>query len=526
MELGKDEDVFWSTGFWKDFVSDWRWLGCLAFIITLLPLENAMLSRIIGVFAPIFLYTLNNKNIMRFGWFIKFAGLYVALYFCKMLFIFFGALVKQTMLIPILIFIKLLIFVIIEFIFVLLFGYIVNLVFVGIIKLLSKNKYTQKIVDFFENIFIKSPEIMVCIIVLAVITTNITTYFIYEKGRFDTIKTPITVSDNLPVTEYEKGKLLVIYPALSQYYTIDTITKNIKNGMLAFEKAEYTYLAKLNDKEMFILTPKKTDEKSNKSVNIKILNLNNFSLENIGDYELDINFAMSLYPLDDDRMLILGGAGHSKQAYIYENRAITRISDLPDGYIEPKIIKLNDNEFAIVGNIEQNTRAELVLGIDVFDKNSKTFTKKLRYVIDGKNKNLYSRSSTPDNVFLNDNRELIIVERVYLMGRPNVVVIDTNDFKVISNENIPNGSKVSYDSIMQISDNKLLLVVGYKNKQYSKRAYIYDVKTKKLSPVNSKRKTIRANGKAIKLSDGRIIIYGGTNGEWANHKIDMFIPQN
>ena len=112
------------------------------------------------------------------------------------------------------------------------------------------------------------------------------------------------------------------------------------------------------------------------------------------------------------------------------------------------------------------------------------------------------------------------------MGRPNVVVIDTNDFKVISNENIPNGSKVSYDSIMQISDNKLLLVVGYKNKQYSKRAYIYDVKTKKLSPVNSKRKTIRANGKAIKLSDGRIIIYGGTNGEWANHKIDMFIPQN
>ena len=423
MELGKDEDVFWSTGFWKDFVSDWRWLGCLAFIITLLPFENAMLARIIGVFAPIFLYTLNNKNIMRFGWFIKFAGLYVALYFCKMLFIFFGALVKQT----------------IEFIFVLLFGYIVNLVFVGIIKLLSKNKYTQKIVDFFENIFIKSPEIMVCIIVLAVITTNITTYFIYEKGRFDTIKTPITVSDNLPVTEYEKGKLLVIYPALSQYYTIDTITKNIKNGMLAFEKAEYTYLAKLNDKEMFILTPKKTDEKSNKSVNIKILNLNNFSLENIGDYELDINFAMSLYPLDDDRMLILGGAGHSKQAYIYENRAITRISDLPDGYIEPKIIKLNDNEFAIVGNIEQNTRAELVLGIDVFDKNSKTFTKKLRYVIDGKNKNLYSRSSTPDNVFLNDNRELIIVDRIYLMGKPSVVVIDTNDFKVISNENIPNG---------------------------------------------------------------------------------------
>ena len=55
MELGKDEDVFWSTGFWKDFVSDWRWLGCLAFIITLLPFENAMLARIIGVFAPIFL---------------------------------------------------------------------------------------------------------------------------------------------------------------------------------------------------------------------------------------------------------------------------------------------------------------------------------------------------------------------------------------------------------------------------------------------------------------------------------------
>ena len=526
MELGKDEDVFWSTGFWKDFVSDWKWLGCLAFIITLLPLENAMFSRIIGVFAPIFLYTLNNKNIMRFGWFIKFAGLYVALYFCKMLFIFFGALVKQTMLIPILIFIKLLIFVIIEFIFVLLFGYIVNLVFVGIIKLLSTNKYTQKIVDFFENIFIKSPEIVVSIIVLAVITTNIITYFIYEKGRFDTIKTPITVSDNLPVSEYEKGKLLVIYPALSQYYTIDTVTKDVKSGMLAFEKAEYTYLARLNDKEMFILTPKKTDEKSNKSVNIKILNLNNFSLENIGDYELDINFAMSLYPLDDDRMLILGGAGHSKQAYIYKNRAITKISDLPDGYTEPKIIKLNDNEFAIVGNIEQNHARELVLGIDIFDKNSKTFTKKLRYVIDGKNKNLYSRSSTPDNVFLNDNRELIIVDRIYLMGKPSVVVIDTNDFKVLSNENIPNGSKVSYDSIMQVADNKLLLVVGYKNKQYSKRAYIYDVKTKKLSPVNSKRKTIRANGKAIKLSDGRIIIYGGTNGEWANHKIDMFIPQN
>lgn len=519
-------NVFWSNSFWKDFVSDWRWLGCLAFIITLLPFEKAMLARIIGVFVPIFLYTLNSKSIMRFGWFIKFAGLYVALYFCKMLFIFFVALVKQTMWIPILVFIKLLIFVIIEFTFVLLLGYIVNLIFVGIIKLLLKNKYTPKIVDFFENIFIKSPEIMVSIIVLAIITTNIITYFIHEKGRFDTIKTPITVSDNLSVTEYEKGKLLVIYPALSRYYTIDAITKDVKGGILAFEKAEYTYLAKLNDKEMFILTPKKTDEKSNKSVNIKILNLNNFSLENIGDYELDINFAMSLYPLEDDAMLILGGAGRSKQAYIYENRAITRISDLPDGYIEPKIIKLNDNELAIVGNIEQNTRAELVLGIDVFDKKNKTFTKKLRYVIGGKNKNLYSRSSTPDGVFLNNNEDLIIVERVFWAGKPNIIAVDTSDFKVISNENIPEINKVSYQPIMQIADNKLLLTVGYKNRQYSKRAYIYDVKTKKLSPVKSRRKTIRANGKAIRLSNGRIIIYGGTNGEWANHKLDIFIPQN
>ena len=41
--------------------------------------------------------------------------------------------------------------------------------------------------------------------------------------------------------------------------------------------------------------------------------------------------------------------------------------------------------------------------------------------------------------------------------------------------------------------------------------------------IKSKRKAVRADGKAIKLSNDKILIYGGSNGEWANHKVDVYI---
>ncbi len=225
---------------------------------------------------------------------------------------------------------------IVPFVFVVSFlaFYLSNIIITLILRLFSKVKFLNKINEFFDFLFINSPKVLFIGILVIFIFINFIQIFTMTGGKFVQIKeAKIGIGDKVPLIPINGDTAVIIQRNQNGtgYNIFDSNKRKIiKDGSFNFEYRYNSTAAKINDKEILILAPKTTElenRRMNDKIELGVLNLENFEFKNLGIFDIDTNFAYGISPIENDEVLITGGAGWDKQAYIFKNEKLTKIQN-------------------------------------------------------------------------------------------------------------------------------------------------------------------------------------------------------
>lgn len=506
--------------FYNKIIMSAFWLGILAFALSCIN-YSGYASKIIVFLIPAFLFTVKNKKIAGIKQAFMFSGIFAVLRFVLgMGYVIYGA-IKALLWIPLLSAFWALLYSIFDFLAAIVIFYLANLVVTGLIKLFSKNKYTDKINRFVDYLFLKVPQILIFAGIACMIFVNLFQSCILAKGKFIRCENfeMGTIAESAGIA-FGEDKAIILKPALKLEYKIFDSNKRKFVYSDTIENYKPTggklHCAWLDDDELLIIQEGRGNEVEANKVDILILNVKNHNYDYLGKFPLDVNFAFSVVKIDDESVLIAGGAGYSDQAYIFKDRKLEKIQNLKNGYINPKILPYKDDSYIIIGKInQQGDYNNLKFGVDVYnfkDKTSKTLYIKEIQKLD-------SISYKLKNTFLFENKLALILD----IEPERLVIIDLDTLKEISDVNFNPG--VSDSSAVQLSDGNLLVIGGMSGyMKYSRKAHIYNFKTGKFLPIKNKTNANRTSGKTILLNNGNVLIYGGSGGEWTIKSVEMFVP--
>lgn len=507
--------------FYNKIIKSAFWLGILAFAISCIN-YSGYASKIIVFLIPVFLFTVKNKKIASFKQVLVFSGIFAVLRFVLGMGLVIYGTIKALLWIPLLSAFWALLYSIFDFIAAIIVFYLVNLVVTGLIKLFSKNKYTDKINRFVDYLFLKAPQILLIAGIGCIIFVNLFQTFTMEKGKFVRCENfeMGTIAESAGIA-YGADKAIILKPALKLEYKIFDSNKRkfIYSGTIENYKPTggKLHCAWLNDDELLIIQEGRGNKEEANKVDILILNVKSHNCDYLGKFPLDINFAFSVAKIDDGSVLIAGGAGYSNQTYIFKDKKLEKIQNLKNGYIEPKILPYKDDSYILIGKINNNANEydNSKLGIDVYNfKNKTSKTLLIKEMQDG-------GAFSLKDAFLFENKLAVFLES--FLHEEEFIVIDLETLKEISDVNFNLG--VSDSSVVQLSDGNLLVTGGMSGyMKYSRKAYIYNFKTGKFTEIKSKTNANRTSGKTILLNNGNVLIYGGSGGEWTIKSVEMFVP--
>lgn len=498
---------------WNVLLEDYLFLAFVAFLFLFFPVIKG-----VSVLVPAILYTVKCKSVVKFRFALAFVGTYVALYFSKLFYMLCYGTVKNLYFAPVLVFIKIIYFTILEFIFSLILFYVVNLIVTSIIKFFAKNKFTSKLNDFADFLILKKPLIIPAIIIVLIIGINTYDYFTMAKGKFSIIKIYRSQYELITsFTAFDDDKAVIIGKAGNEYEVIDvTKGKSVKNGVVNYIPlaGQKVHSVLINPKNLLIFVKShNTDDR----INLSVLNLDTFVLNDLGQMKVEQNRFYGLDSIGNGEVLLAGGFRDSKQAYVFKDNELIKINDLPLGLSNTKITHFKDDKYFVVGTFNLNNNiSEQYIGVLIFDAKTKLFKTVFELKV--------SANSVIKNVFMLKPDVLAIITKAGLgFGKSSLLLIDTNDFHVISNDEIDYGTSLTGETFTLLDNGKLLITGGsLGRRKYNRQAYIYD--DGKITPIKSKMKTKRSGGESVKLNNGKVILYGGLNGEWANEKLDLYTP--
>ncbi len=482
-----------------------------------------LISNTIGFAFAAVLYTLRNRKIMPTKDILIFGASFSLLLTILMEGIVLFGTIKHYYLFPPVPALRVLVLALVSFICSIIVFYVVSLAASGFLLLLS-GRLLGKAGKFIDYLF-NNPHLFLVVFILFFVSFEIYETKTMQKGKFEVLaSSAVSFKNSFEIIPFKGSSAAILKPKDGKIYVeiFDSNTGLLKTKILDIDnKNGLIQAAKLNNKEILILCPKENNigKKPSNRVFLKgiILNLDDLSFKNAGEYEIESDFGFSAVRIALDKILLAGGDGKSRQLYIFENGKIRAAGFLKNGLAAPDILPVNNKGAIIAGNISKNK-----IGAEFYSLKS------------NKIKHTFEKEFSEDikilkTFLLKDGNLGIIISNAASLnsyGKERLIIVSTKTFKEISDDKFEFTEKIFGETITPLKNGNLLITGGdIEFGNHNMRAYIYDVEKKKFIPVKNKIKTGRRNAASSLLENGKVLIMGGKGLEWRINKLEVFTLQ-
>ena len=280
----------------------------------------------------------------------------------------------------------------------------------------------------------------------------------------------------------------------------NNLHKIVKSGQIPVKKSYNPTATVVNDKEICI-TIASTEDK------VRIYNyfidLDSMKIKKIDTYYVKNNQCYNTQYVGDGNILFTGNFNtDDPQAFLLKDGKKTSLTGAEFNYRNPKILKLNNDQYIIVGSLKD--RRDDITEIDLFDVSTKTAKEIYREKIQG-----YSFS---DAFLVSGNRLAVIIGdnpcTPYMHKK--LLLIDLKTGKVLNEADLNPDSKLVQTSIAQTINDKLIIYGGatglYKP---NNKAFIYDVNKNTFTKSDRTNIYHQVNfSKNVLMKDGNTFLVG------------------